>query len=90
MIANSYNKRLETNGNDSVMFLYLQEESTTFVGGGLRTCPDTEGTHLLYSGVAAGSYYSHKGGEFLGITAGTQDIHDRVYGAEYEACIWQS
>ena len=58
-------------------------------------CPDTEGTQLVYSGVAAGSFYNHKGGgsdylclpdqpEFLGVTTGHQSGRAKVYGAEYE------
>ena len=34
----------------------------TYVRWGQTTCPDTEGTELVYVGRAAGSYYSHKGG----------------------------
>ena len=34
----------------------------TYVRWGNSSCPDTEGTELVYTGRAAGSYYSHKGG----------------------------
>ena len=51
--------------------------------------------------MAAGSFYTQKGGgseylclpdqpEFLGVTAGHQDIRARVYGAEYDAYASQS
>ena len=33
----------------------------TYVRWGRTTCPDTEGTELVYVGRAAGSYYSHQG-----------------------------
>ena len=29
---------------------------------GRTTCPDTQGTELLYQGIAVGSYWNHKGG----------------------------
>ena len=34
----------------------------TYVRWGRTTCPDTEGTEVVYSGRAAGSHYSHQGG----------------------------
>ena len=34
----------------------------TYVRWGRTTCPDTEGTEVVYTGRAAGSYYYHKGG----------------------------
>ena len=34
----------------------------TYVRWGRTTCPDTEGTEVVYTGRAAGSYYNHKGG----------------------------
>ena len=91
-------------------FTWLLEPNdkySLFAGGvnyirwGRTTCPDTEGIQLLYSGVAAGTFYSQKGGgseylclpnqpEFLGVTAGHQDQRARVYGAEYEAYASQS
>ena len=34
----------------------------TYVRWGRTTCPDTEGTEVVYTGRAAGSHWSHKGG----------------------------
>ena len=66
-----------------------------YIRWGKTTCPDTEGTQLLYSGVAGGPFYNQKGGgtdylclpdqpEFLRVTAGHQYARSRVYGAEYQ------
>ena len=66
----------------------------TYVRWGRTTCPDTEGTELVYTGRAAGSLYSHKGGgaNYQCITEepanfafgpGTVDA-SYMYGAEYE------
>ena len=34
----------------------------TYIRWGRTTCPDTEGTELVYAGRAAGSHYSYSGG----------------------------
>ena len=68
----------------------------TYVRWGRTTCPDIEGTGLVYTGRAAGSYYGHSGGgnnyqciteepENFDFGAGTVDT-SYMYGAEYE--IW--
>lgn len=61
---------------------------------GMKTCPDTSGTELVYDGVAGGSHYTHHGGaanyiclvkepEYLStqVASGTS----AVYGSEYES-----
>ena len=66
----------------------------TYVRWGRTTCPDTEGTELVYTGRAAGSHWSHKGGggNYQCITEepanfafgpGTMDA-SYMYGAEYQ------
>ena len=67
----------------------------TYIRWGRTTCPDTEGTELLYSGRASGPKYSQQGSgsnhlcltdepEFLNITAGEQSYRSFLYGAEYQ------
>ena len=66
-----------------------------YVHWGNSTCPDTEGTVMLYSGVAAATHFNDQGGgsnylclheepEFLDTTPGIQEFRARVYGTEYE------
>ena len=66
----------------------------TYVRWGRTTCPNTEGTEVVYTGRAAGSHYTHKGGggnyqcvteepENFDFGPGTAD-HSLIYGAEYE------
>ena len=66
----------------------------TYVRWGRTTCPDTTGTELVYTGRAAGSHYSHKGGggnyqcivedpENFDFGPGTAEA-SYIYGAEYE------
>ena len=66
----------------------------TYIRWGRTTCPDTEGTELVYAGRAAGSYYSHTGGganylciteepEHLSFGPGTVDAAF-IYGVEYQ------
>ena len=66
----------------------------TYVRWGRTTCPDTEGTELVYTGRAAGSFFDHRGGggnyqcivedpENFAFGAGTVDA-SYMYGAEYE------
>ena len=66
----------------------------TYIRWGRTTCPDTEGTELVYAGRAAGSHYSHTGGgsnyqciteepENFDFGPGTVDA-SLIYGAEYE------
>ena len=67
----------------------------SYIRWGRTTCPDIEGTELLYSGRAAGAHYTHQGSganylcltdkpEFLEVTAGEQTHRSLLYGAEYE------
>ena len=69
---------------------------TSYICWGRTECPDTQGTELLYSGVAAGSHFSETGGgsqylclpedpEFLVITPGVQNLRGYLYGTEYQA-----
>ena len=67
----------------------------TYVRWGRTTCPDTEGTEVVYTGRAAGTHYQHAGGtndylclpgdpeysELVG--TGTQD-YSPLHGAEYQ------
>ena len=66
----------------------------TYVRWGRTTCPNVTGTELVYTGRAAGSYYSHSGGgsnyqcivedpENFDFGAGTAEA-SQIYGAEYE------
>ena len=66
----------------------------TYVRWGRTTCPDIEGTELVYKGRAAGSHYSHSGGganyqciteepENFNFGPGTVDA-SYIYGGEYE------
>ncbi len=63
---------------------------------GRTTCPDTQGTELVYEGIAAGSSHTHKGGgvNYLCLPEEPEYWSDYqagdygagyVYGAEYEA-----
>ena len=66
-----------------------------YICWGRTTCPDTEGTQLVYSGVTAGSHHRQKGGgaeylclpgqpEFLRVTPGHQSVRNKLYGAGYQ------
>ena len=66
----------------------------TYIRWGQTTCPDVEGTKLLYAGRAAGTDYNLKGGtsdrlclpeqpEYLTYQGGVQD-YSSLHGAEYE------
>ncbi len=68
-----------------------------YVRWGRSVCPDTSGTQLVYSGIAGGSWYDHKGGGAnylcmpkdpdynpnLTYVPGKQELGE-IYGAEYE------
>ncbi len=68
-----------------------------YVRWGRSVCPDTSGAQLVYSGIAGGAWYSHKGGganclcmpkdpdynPSLTYAPGKQDFGE-IYGAEYE------
>lgn len=66
----------------------------SFTRWGRSTCPDTNGTELLYQGVMAGSSFNEAGSteyiclhqqpEFLNTTAGLQRHRGTLYGTEYE------
>jgi hypothetical protein len=67
-----------------------------YIRWGRTTCPNTEGTGIVYSGVAAGSWYTHKGGgsgylclpdkpEFLKVKPGQQHARSLLFGTEYQA-----
>ena len=66
----------------------------TYIRWGRTTCPDTEGTELVYAGRAAGSHYTYKGGtsdylclpdepQYLNYKPGVQ-LYSPLHGAEYE------
>ena len=66
----------------------------TYIRWGRTTCPNVEGTELVYKGRAAGSHYTHSGGggnyqciteepETFNFGPGTVD-HGLIYGAEYQ------
>ena len=66
----------------------------TYVRWGRTTCPDTEGTELVYTGRAAGSHYSHSGGgsNYQCITEEPENFDfgpgtvegSYIYGTEYQ------
>lgn len=66
-----------------------------YIRWGRTTCPNTNGTEVLYSGLAAGPLGTQGGGsnhlclpdepEYLSITPGLQSDRSLVYGAEYQA-----
>ena len=77
------------------MGLYSHIIGVNYIRWGKITCPDTEGTQLLYSGVATGSHWNQEGGgaeylclpdqpEFLQITAGLGLYSSKLYGAGYQ------
>ena len=62
---------------------------------GRTTCPTTSGTQLIYTGKAAGSWWSHSGGganylclpdnpNYLSYTNGRQEGRTGIYGTEYK------
>ena len=66
----------------------------TYIRWGRTTCPNTPGTELVYSGRAAGTSHSHKGGtsdylclpdtpEYLNHCPGVQGLSP-IHGAEYQ------
>ena len=66
-----------------------------FTRWGRTTCPNTEGTQLLYEGTVAGAHHTqggsaeylclHKQPQFLSTTPGIQDQRSYLYGAEYRS-----
>ena len=65
----------------------------TYVRWGRTTCPDTEGTELVYTGRAAGGYHHGGGGNYQCVTETpenfdfgprTCDDASYIYGAEYQ------
>ncbi len=63
---------------------------------GRTTCPDTQGTELLYEGIAGGSDHTHKGGganylclpeepEYSDYQPGAYNYANYLHGAEYQA-----
>ena len=85
------------------MTLHCLENLSFYTAGGVNyirwgrtTCPDTEGTELLHTGMAAGAKSNKNGGgskylclpdhpEFLNVTLGFQRRRSEVYGADYES-----
>ena len=74
--------------------------SVVYTRWGNTSCPSTEGTSLVYSGIAAGSFYSHTGGganylcmpedpDYSTFNTGVQ-AHSQIYGTEYETPYGQS
>ena len=69
----------------------------TYIRWGRTTCPDTEGTELVYAGRAAGSHYQTKGGtsdylclpdepQYLNYKRGVQR-NSPLHGAEYDVFV---
>ena len=67
----------------------------TYVRWGRTTCPDTNGTELVYAGQAAGTLFRHTGGtnqylclpefpQYRDYAPGVQGLSP-IYGAEYES-----
>ena len=67
----------------------------TYIRWGRKTCPNLPGTELVYTGLAGGSHYSHRGGganylcltetpQYLKFSTATNN-NGIVYGAEYQA-----
>ena len=67
-----------------------------YIRWGRTTCPDTEGTELLYSGRTTGAHFQQSGSgsnylcltdepQFLDVTAGDQGQRSLLYGTEYQA-----
>ena len=71
----------------------------TFIRWGKSSCPETDGTELIYAGKAGGTFYNVQGGgteklclpdnpDYLSGTSGTRanSLSDspRVFGAEYQ------
>ena len=67
----------------------------TYIRWGRTTCPDTEGTELVYAGRAAGTHYQSKGGtsdylclpdepQYLSYAPGVQG-NSPLHGVEYES-----
>ena len=74
----------------------LGSSGSTYTRWGRKSCPDVNGTDLVYSGFAAGSYFTESGGAANYICLSPDpdwdhynDSHDaygaRVYGAEYQS-----
>ena len=70
------------------------QSGVVYTRWGRTTCPSGQGTELVYSGRAGGSYYGHKGGaanylcmpnnpQYSSYAPGVQD-RNYVYGAEYQ------
>ena len=67
----------------------------SFTRWGRTTCPNTQGTELLYEGIVAGSYYPeagsaeylclHREPQLLRITPGLQNRRARLYATEYRS-----
>ena len=68
---------------------------TSYIRWGRTDCPDTEGTELVYSGVAVGTHFDESGGgsqylclpdapEYLATTPGVQPRRASIDGVEYE------
>lgn len=69
----------------------LKQRGSTFIRWGRSTCPSN--SHLVYSGVAGGSYYGHSGGgvNHLCLTSSPQfdntplsSYYGLLYGSEYD------
>ena len=70
-----------------------QSRGVTYVSWGRTTCPDTEGTEVVYTGRAAGSHFSHSGGgsNYLCVTGEPENLDfnltsvltSYLYGARY-------
>lgn len=68
----------------------------TYIRWGRTICPQTSGTELVYSGIAAGTWYTNSGGganylclprnpQYSSYYPGQQGVHrSHLYGAEYQ------
>ena len=70
----------------------------TYTRWGKSTCPEITGTQAVYTGITAGSHYTHSGGganhlcmpkvpEYNLTNRASIDSHGLLYGAEYESPI---
>ena len=71
------------------------ERGVSYTRWGRTTCPNTQGTQLMYAGVVVGSWFREGGSseylclhnqpQFLSTTSGLQNRRSRLYGDEYLA-----
>nr|XP_039258729.1 uncharacterized protein LOC120335304 [Styela clava] len=93
-------KKNEKNKKKPMENLVLESGGTTYVRWGRRDCPEKTLTSIVYSGVAAGTHYSHGGGaaKYICIFGNITYDHGRyvegsqgsshIYGVEYRDSAW--